>query len=129
MSRTPPVRTATPTVDINPQRRKLQPSGSVDAPRSGTSAAPPRVRAAVAAIEASASHRRYGDPQVTVEARWYPPGLAAGSTAAPLAGEWRATNDDAEAAVAGGAGAADRRCAVVTMVVAASLAVAVSVVV
>jgi mono/diheme cytochrome c family protein len=41
----------------------------------------------------------------------------------------RATNDDAEDAVAGGAGVADRRCAVVTMVVAAALAVAVSVVV
>jgi mono/diheme cytochrome c family protein len=41
----------------------------------------------------------------------------------------RATNDDAEEVVTGGVGAADRRCAVVTMVVAASLAVAVSVVV
>ena len=127
MPRTPPVRIAAPKVRVEPQGRRLRPAASTTVLHP-TPEAPPHRREWLGrpfATIASLLLRQHRLGRVTVEARWHPHGFAAGSTAT-RAGPGLPV-DANEATV--DAAAIDRHWAVATMIVAACLAVAVSVIV
>jgi mono/diheme cytochrome c family protein len=131
MARTPPVRTATPKVWSEPRSRRRQPP-SVEVLGSTRDALAPQQDGTVRPLAYLASlllyplQHRFG--RVTVEAHWRSHDLAAGSTL--QIGDARPTDvQDQVDAGAERAAAIDRNWAVATMVVAASLALAVSVII
>jgi S-disulfanyl-L-cysteine oxidoreductase SoxD len=130
MARTPPVRIAAPTVRIEPQRRGRRPA-SIEVLHPARNAPSPRQDSGLRLLAHLASlilhplqHRL---ARVTVEPRWRSHGFAAGSTAAQMAEALPAEHGDGNAEAEHAA--IDRYWAIATMIAAASLVVAVSVIV
>jgi mono/diheme cytochrome c family protein len=131
MARTPPVRTAAPTVRVEPQRRSRRPA-SIEVLHPARNTPSPQQDGGTRPLAHLASlilhplqHRL---ARVTVEPRWQSHGFAAGSTAARIA-DARPTESSDQNAAAEHAVAIDRHWAIATMIAAASLVVAVSVIV
>lgn len=130
LRRTPPIQAAVVRVQLEPQRRSHRAPGPAVA--GARVVALPPVAARIGQTEtrqagaiASPSLGRYAVP-VTLEPRWYSRELAAGSTAHPVP-NIPAIEADRRNEPAGETEAAfDRRCAAATMIIAASVAVAVS---
>jgi len=130
MARTPPVRTAAPKVWGEPRSRRRRPS-SVEVLRPTPDALPQhgavRPLAYLASLILHPLRHRVG--RVTIEARWRSHDLAAGLTTLRVADALQTDLDDRVDAAAEHAAAIDRHWAVATMIVAASLALVVSVVI
>lgn len=131
MPRTPPVRTLEAKVEVEPQRRRLRPTASIEGLRPAENKPPRRTGRADHPLSQIATLLRhpfqYRLARIAVEARWHPQGLAVGSTPAPVTDARIVASDDQDEATA--AALLDRYWAVMTMVVAASFAVIISVVV
>lgn len=132
MARTPPVRTAARKVEVEPRQRRLRAIATVEPLHPAPDASPhwresvSRQVAGIASLILHPLQHRFA--RVAVEERWHPHGFAVGSTAAGIADATPVdldSPDDAEERAA----ALDRHWAVATMIGAAALAVAVSVVV
>ena len=128
MARTPPVRTPSPKVRVEPQRRRRRPA-SVEVLHPARNASPRRQDGAIKPLAYLASlilrPLQQHFARVTVEARWRSQDFGATQVADALP-EDLVDRDDAAAEHAA---ALDRHWAVATMIAAAGLAVVVSVIV